>query len=365
MTITKRGSTYHFDAVLGNKRVRCSLGVSDPKAASRLANRVQFALSDGPRSSVWSELRTALPVSSFKRLTQGVLPADPLKLTELEQKFLDHNLRREQLGQLGTQARKNYDRTTKLFFDRALEAGLTKVEDLTPEFVESHLLWRKESIIAKGGSGRGLATDGVVLSALFEFAVEEGWLAKSPLKYRPKVPSVEEAVQPFTDEEMAALAAVEKSELEKELFAVLKFTGLRCGDVADLLWSAFDFKTWTLRWRTKKRGKVVEIPLGPDMYAALCPRWRIADPGRVFPTLTPAKIYQIVQRWGDEAEVENCHPHRFRHSFVCRLLGRHGLSLFDVAQLIGDTTAVCEKHYAKWTSGQEKRIRGIMNLEGS
>ena len=363
MTVVKRGSKFHFDSVIAGVRHRCSLGTSDAKAASRLENRIAFALADGPRSPVWPELRVALPVSSFLRLTQGVLPDDPLKLTELEQRFYEHTSRREKLGQLGSLARKNYDRTTKLFFDRALEAGLTKVDDLTPGFVEAHLLWRKESILAKGGSGRGVVTDVVVLSALFKFAIDEGWMVKTPLKYRPKVPPVEEAVQPFTDEEMAALAAVEKSELEKELFAVLKFTGLRCGDVADLLWSAFDFKTRTLRWRTKKRGKVVEIPLGPDMYTALCPRWRIADPGRVFPTLTPAKIYQIVQRWGEEAGVENCHPHRFRHSFVCRLLGRHGLSLFDVAQLIGDTTAVCEKHYAKWTNGQEERIRGIMSLE--
>jgi len=358
MTITKRGSTYHFDAVLGDKRVRCSLGVSDPKAASRLENRVKFALADGPRSSVWSELRTALPLSSFKRLTQGVLPADPLKLTELEQKFLDHNLRREQLGQLGTQARKNYDRTTKLFFDRALEAGLTKVEDLTPEFVESHLLWRKESIIAKGGSGRGLATDGVVLSALFEFAVDEGWLAKSPLKYKPKIPAVAEAVQPFTDEEMAALEAVPKSAIEQTVFAVFQNSGMRCSDVANLRWSSVDFQTKTLRVLTAKRGKRVEIPMGREFVRKM-DDFRIEGEDRMFPGMVPHRLYEMVRKWGEKAGVANCHPHRFRHSRACSLL-RRGLTLYEVAQLLGDSCAVTEKYYAKWTPGQADRVRDLL-----
>jgi hypothetical protein len=32
MTLTKRGHVYHLDTTLGERRVRCSLGVSDPKA---------------------------------------------------------------------------------------------------------------------------------------------------------------------------------------------------------------------------------------------------------------------------------------------------------------------------------------------
>lgn len=109
MTLTKRGNTYHLDTTLGERRIRCSLGVRDPKAAERLANRVQFALSDGPKSPVWSELKVALPSSSFKRLTNGVLPDGPVDLTTLEQKFYEHVKRRRQLGQIGEGAKQNYD----------------------------------------------------------------------------------------------------------------------------------------------------------------------------------------------------------------------------------------------------------------
>jgi integrase len=361
MAVVKRGSTYHFDSAVAGTRYRCSLGTSDAKAASRLENRIGFALADGPRSQTWAELKTVLPVASFKHLTEGVLPDEPLKLTELEENFLTHSGRREKLEQISASTLKNYQRTSKVFFDWLLEQKLSSVDQLTPEVVETYLLRRKETIAAKGGSGRGIITDLSVLSRLFDFAVEEGWLAKSPLKYKPKLPVVTEPVQPFTDEEMLALEAVEKSDEERVVFAVLKYTGLRCGDVCDLLWTAFDFKTWTLRWRTTKRGKLVEIPLAQPMMSAVH-SYKIEGEPRVFPDLKPNKLYRMVRGWGEKAGVENCHPHRWRHTAACRWLAK-GLTLFDVAKLLGDTHGVVDKHYAKWTNGQQERVRGIMNLE--
>lgn len=356
--ISRRGNTFYFDHTTAGTRYRCALGTSDSKSANRLSQRIQFALADGPRSSVWSELKSSLPVSSFKRLTNGVVPDGPLTLTALEQKFYEHTERREKLGQIGAQARKNYDRTTKVFFDQALESGLKTINELTPEVVESHLLWRKESIQAKGGSGRGLVTDVVVLSALFNFAVEEGWLDKTPLKYKPKIPSVEQEVRPFIDEEMTALEAVEKSELERVVFAVFKNTGLRCSDVASLRWSSVDWQTKTLRVLTAKRGKRVEVPMSKE-FVRIMDGFRIPGEDAVFPGMAPSRLYRMVREWGDKAGVENSHPHRFRHSFVCRLLAA-GASLFDVAKLIGDTHQTTDAHYGKWTSGQADRVRELM-----
>lgn len=367
MTTIKRGSKYHFDAVIGGTRHRCSLGTSDSKVASRLANRISFALADGAKSPVWSELRCALPASSFKRLSDGLLPPDPLNLTELEQKFYDHTARRQKFGQIGEQSRRNYDRIIKLFFDRAMELGLRKISELSPEVVENYLLWRKEAIISKGGDGTGIASDVVVLSSLFTFAVAEGWLVKTPLKMKPKISPTGGTVQPFTKEEMTALAGADKSLLDSVVFTILKNTGLRCGDVTNLRWSAIDWKTGTLRTLTAKRQKPVEIPMNLEFVRIMDEFHQKADEFKlphddedwVFPGLVPSRLYRMAREWGDKASVKNCHPHRFRHTFICSMLAK-GLTLFDAAQLVGDTTATVEKYYAKWTSGQQERVRGIM-----
>lgn len=367
MALTKRGRIYHFDSVFGGRRVRCSLGVRDPKAAERLANRITFAMADGPKSLVWEELRKTLPASSFKKVSNGLLPNDPLNLTELEQHFYDHTERRRKLGQIGLGTQKNYDRITKVFFDRALQFGFHKITDLNTEFVEGYLLWRKESIVSKGGDGVGIASDVVVLCSLFDFAVEEGWLAKTLLKMRPKIPPSGVIVPPFTENEIAALESVDKPVLESVIFAIFRYTGLRCGDVANLRWSSIDWKTNTLRVVTSKCNKPVEVPMSENFVRIMDGFFRrraeFALPHDtedwVLPGLAPSKLYRIVRQWGEKAGVENCHPHRFRHYFACHLLGL-GASLFDVAKLLGDTHAVVDKHYAKWTNGQQERIRGIM-----
>ena len=358
-SLTKRGAVYHFDQVIGGNRLRFSLGTRDQKTASRLANRVSFAIGDGPKSPVWGELRCALPVSSYKRLTGGILPPEPIDLQQFEQRFYNLLGRREELGEIASSTRHNYERTIRVFFDRMLELGHKRVTDLTTEAVEEYLLWRKESITTKGGSGRGVLIETTVLSLLLDYAVEEGWLPKTPLKHKPKMPEPEERVHPFTPEEVRKMDAVEKTPIGALLYAVFKYTGLRCSDVCDLRWTAIDWSNLMLHWRTAKRGRMVDIPLNRELYRMLKDAHIPEDKGRIFPDANTTRLYKHIRRIGEQAGVENCHPHRFRHTFACRLLAK-GASLFDVAKLLGDTHAVVDKHYGKWTSGQADRVRELL-----
>jgi integrase len=52
-------------------------------------------------------------------------------------------------------------------------------------------------------------------------------------------------------------------------------------------------------------------------------------------------------------------PHRFRHTFA-RILLEKGVSVADVAELIGDTEAVVRRHYAKWIKGRQIRLTRIL-----
>lgn len=358
-SLTKRGNKYTFDHVIGGRRIRAALGVSDPKTASRLANRVQFALADGPKSPVWSELRQVLPPASFKRLTDGVLPPEPMNLTAYEQRFLDHISLRVKLGEISAGTKLNYDRVTKTFFDWALGRGLVRIDELTSDVVSEYCLGRQQSIRDKGGSGRGLITETTVLSMLFDFAIEEGWLAKTPLKYKPKIDAEAEEVLPFSEEEVQIMDKLLKPPTELLAYTIFRDTGLRCSDVANLLWSAVDWKTRTLKWVTAKRGKRVEVPLSRELYKVLDDAHIPGYSGRIFADGTASKLYRIIRNLGERAGVENSHPHRFRHAFACALLAR-GASLFDVASLLGDTHQVVAKHYAKWTNGQADRVRKLM-----
>ena len=59
------------------------------------------------------------------------------------------------------------------------------------------------------------------------------------------------------------------------------------------------------------------------------------------------------------ASVPGAHAHRFRHTLTTEILARGG-TLQDVADILGISIKVAEKHYAKWSSARQERILGLM-----
>jgi integrase len=66
------------------------------------------------------------------------------------------------------------------------------------------------------------------------------------------------------------------------------------------------------------------------------------------------KIFKLAGPWEESA-----HPHRFRATFA-RILPQNGVEIQDVAELIGDTPAIVAKHYAKWVTVRQDRLRRIL-----
>jgi len=67
---------------------------------------------------------------------------------------------------------------------------------------------------------------------------------------------------------------------------------------------------------------------------------------------------------GRRAGVLDAHPHRYRDSFAVDMLVR-GASAYDLANLLGDTVATVEKHYAPFVKDLRDRARQFMeNGEG-
>ena len=53
-------------------------------------------------------------------------------------------------------------------------------------------------------------------------------------------------------------------------------------------------------------------------------------------------------------------PHRFRHTFVRILLERGGVSVRDVAELLGNTEQIVRKHYSAWVTERQDRLTQIL-----
>jgi len=53
-------------------------------------------------------------------------------------------------------------------------------------------------------------------------------------------------------------------------------------------------------------------------------------------------------------------PHRFRHTFARVLLQRPGVTVRDVAELLGNSEQMVRRHYAAWIPERQERLNALL-----
>jgi integrase len=356
ITTRKRGNLYHVDYVSGPVRLRGPLGTSDPKSAKRLATRISFAMSDGPRSQAWIDLEPSLPPQTWKRFSGHVgVDVRPLGTWgDLLSIYWKEHIK----GWAKSTARA-YDRYLKTFEESLPNAASTPLTYITKSVMEKYRSRRETETASKPQyrNGAALEKEMDLLRGVFSFAKEENMVGANPVK---KVKSTAErsVTQPFTDEDMDRMTACAT---DKEQFAItlLRWTGLRGSDAVDLKWSEVNFNSEEIRRTMLKTGKEVVIPV-----QAYLVRWLMRekmDEGFVLDGVasTRTQLYNLVRALGDRAKVPGCRPHRFRDTLAVTILLRGG-TMYDVAKMLGITTAVAEKHYTPFVPELRSRLRGLL-----
>ena len=67
------------------------------------------------------------------------------------------------------------------------------------------------------------------------------------------------------------------------------------------------------------------------------------------------KLWKLCGPWKDKPT-----PHRFRHTFARILLERPGVTVRDVAELLGNTEQIVRKHYAAWIPERQGRLTAVL-----
>lgn len=158
----------------------------------------------------------------------------------------------------------------------------------------------------------------------------------------------------LTDDEIDRLfAAVEKSDPRTRLFLWLGLhTAARRNAILELTWDQVDFGVGVIHYlkpgtrQTRKRRASVPIS------AALRPVLEAAKAEATGPYVVgKLKINEALHRLGARAGVSNLTPHVLRHT-AATIMARNGVSLWVIAQVLGNTVEQVEKVYAKWSPGR-------------
>jgi len=342
LTVYRRGRIYWVrGSVDGEPIPRRSLDTTDRQVADRRRRNLELEIESGLVRATWPELSQTF-LSEIENPATGLKPSTRIKYRFVVERF-----------------------------GRFLEARyLQRLEGIEPSIIEEYTAARAADVHPTKGicvGPEGIKSDLRILRAVFSQAVKRHWMKANPVQSRRLNARVRDT-QPFSREEVDRMLAAAKAtdkRMRPDMPAILLTfltTGFRLSDVTGFLKSDVDLIGGQIIRRTKKRDKTVALELHPELKLALMnrPMGNAAQQRSpfVFSSRQGKQLQNldgILRALWQRAGVERGHAHRFRDTFSVRLL-EQGASLYDVAQYLGITVAVCERHYAPYV--RELRERG-------
>ncbi len=232
--------------------------------------------------------------------------------------------------------------------------------------------FRRSRRLARTTSARELQ----ILRQFLGFCLDRRWILQNWARMisPPPNPKPKEVV-PYTPEQMgeilAACKEIGRTSYERlrawSMVLLMRHTGLRISDVATLEKSRV--RDGEIVLFTQKSGGHILLPLPYELCASLerlpMPRgagrgngyffWNEVGSRRTVVGRAERTMGAVFRKSG----VRHAHAHRFRHTLATEILARGG-TLQDVADVLGISVKVAEKHYAKWSPARQARIFGLM-----
>lgn len=214
------------------------------------------------------------------------------------------------------------------------------------------------------------------LRSLFKFCVESGWIETNPAA-AVKGPKVSQPpTLPFTDKQLRdVFEALETKYLtahpmsnestKKRIHAfilVMLHGGIRISDAVFL--TRQRIQDGRLFLRSMKTGVPVRVPLPDECLKALddCPM-----DGDYYFSTGRGKAKTWTTEWEERLKKvfvlaglpADSHSHQLRDTFSVRLLSK-GVPIETVAALLGNTVAVCQKHYSPWVEARQSHLEAAV-----
>lgn len=191
----------------------------------------------------------------------------------------------------------------------------------------------------------------LTLKGIFDTAVENGFLKRSPLpKFAPKT-QTETTIEVFTKTELQSLIETAKNHKYGLLVLLPLYTGMRMGEIIALKWTDINFKNKTITVRSsmaraEKGGYIEKPPKSGKQRIIVMPDELIALLKNTIKNgiyvLTGDKESYITQNQYegrykkvlDAAKVRYLSPHKCRHTYATYLV-RGGADLPTIQALLG------------------------------
>jgi integrase len=243
-----------------------------------------------------------------------------------------------------------------------------------------------------------------IVKAFFEFCLSNEWTSRNPARLvknrrgRDAADRRSEQKLPFSDEELrrmyeACETTYGKQEIKwsrvihhrrvegqyarynqkwtgqdvADFISVSVYTGLRISDVSTFHIDRLQ-PTGEIQVRTTKAGTHVYTWVPEWLQERIRARAREVGPC-IFGDHATGDMNVVTDVWRRKLNKlwalcgpwrEKPTPHRFRHTFARILLQRPGVTVRDVAELLGNTEQMVRKHYAAWIPERQERLTAVL-----
>jgi integrase/recombinase XerD len=264
----------------------------------------------------------------------------PVPLTETIQKYLNHVKLNQKLNTW-----RRYRSVLDNFRDHF--AGKKYLNEIS----RGDILEYRDFRATRVNSPVTLNTEITMIRAFLYWCVEYKGLRENPAaKIKPRK-VIEKPPPVYTNKQVQRMLEA-ADPTEKALLLTLLYTGFREQELCHLTWADIDLKKKVLRITAKpdvgftpKTWEEREIEISDRLGDALktlprTSRW-------VFPTVTGKKhthIYKNIERVAKRAKVKGAHPHKFRSTFLTRLL-QSGCDIANVQALAGHSSIKTTQRY--------------------
>lgn len=258
----------------------------------------------------------------------------------------------------------------------------TPLKSIKVEDVKDAINQYKNGKCCKGGGiGKVIQTDKprapatvqrqkAVLSSLFKYAVDQGYVKSNPVMETPTIKIGNNQIERFlSDEERTRLLqACKKSKWPKlYLLVLMSLTcGARRSELLNLRWSEINFKDGTARLADTKNGSSRVLTF-PQITMDEMISFREVGNGLIFPSPSnPEKPFSFRKHWEkalQDANIHNFRWHDLRHDF-CTQLAVNGIEDLTIAKLAGhkslQTTARYTHMNVKRAADVTEKVMGAL-----
>ena len=187
------------------------------------------------------------------------------------------------------------------------------------------------------------------LKAFFSSSHDAGMITRNPAKHIKPAKAPRIKVKPFSAAEQNLILAKPQTSRISAFVHTLYHSGLRISDCCFLKPQDFDANN-LIRVNRKNQAEVF-VPIPPTLKADLD---KIPLTGGYYFLIgasenltTQTDAWRTILNDLYKTVVADFHPHRFRHTRVVEWLA-HGLTMEEVAGMVGTSVKVLEKHYASF-----------------